>query len=160
MESFKTFFRNFIGWLKNRISGIYPSPPLIQDSFYDSVNFLRIQTSKKFLFLNKIFKYLHIFSKNMLYFHVGFFCALNRVWVLNSRRTLGLKNLEQIFSEKLSYFCLFQTLTYLLRAEFPTKTFAQFGLEQISKYLGSKKNCSSSIKKSIHKWIENRKVWK
>ena len=78
----------------------------------------------------------------MLDFHVGFFCALNRVCVLNSRRNFELKNFEQLFSEKLSYFCHFQTLTYLLRAEFPTKTFARFGLEQISKYLGSKNNCS------------------
>ena len=105
-------------------------------------------------------KFLPIFSKNMLDFHVVFFCALNRVWVLNSRRNLGFKNLKQIFSEKQSYFCPFQTLTCLLKAEFPTEPIAHFSLEQISKYLGSKNNYSESIEKSIRKWIENREVRK
>ena len=72
--------------------------------------------------------------------------------VLNStnfRQNLGFKNLRpetDFFSKKQSYFWHFQTLTCLLRAEFRTKTMAQFGPEQISKYLGSKNKCSQSIK--------------
>ena len=64
-----------------------------------------------------------------------------KIWDL---KTCGLKRI--FFSKKQSYFWHFQTLTCLLRAEFLTKTMAQFGPEQISKYLGSKNNCSQSIK--------------
>ena len=85
---------------------------------------------------------------------VKYFCAFIRILVWYLCQNFGFKNTRpetDFFSEKQRYFCPFQTLTCLLKAEFPTEPIAHFSLEQISKYLGSKNNYSESIEKSIPK---------